>query len=104
MFASSRKFIGIALLFALGSVAIVANSDYRRSVPLSAHSQAVPAESADYWDFAANWFDGHNIHPYVKIKSTIDENDCVSHVRDNATGLPIFEEISAEEFDSRHRG
>ena len=97
MLTSSKKFLSIALLFALGSGAIVASGGhYEKKTLISSSMQRDLSDET--WDFARNWFDGYNVHPFVKIKSSLDQKGRIVHLRDNATGMPIFREISANEY------
>ncbi|WP_353662661.1 hypothetical protein [Hydrogenimonas sp. SS33] len=51
------------------------------------------------WDYAADWYDGYNVHPYVKIKAVIDPSGKVRHLKDNATGMYQFVEVSKAEYE-----
>ncbi len=63
------------------------------------HNEHRLAQKSD-WEYITNWFDGYNLHPYVKLKICPTVRGLTTPCKDNATGLMIFEDITRLQYAS----
>ena len=99
MLNASYKFLTAAMVLTLGTVLLIGSGQYEKSMTTGKQSIQRTVSNGEVWEYAKDWYDGYNLHEYVKIKGKIGKNGDVIHFRDNATGLLVFRDVSKVEYD-----